>query len=452
MMKGKVLLISDNEGEGTALADLLSDGGFSAITAESANLGGEMLESDIDFDVAMVDIGLQNDEIHTLLDKIGRCGSTVQVVMISDDNSTGAPKEAIEYGAFEYLQWPQDRERALMVAGMAVKMARLARENNRLKGRLMEKVTLTSIVAEGREMMETRDKARTLALLDTSVVIIGESGSGKRTLAEAIHNESPMAAQPFVFANILPGEDELGVERRLFGDENDLSAPGMMEKAQGGTLYICDISLLSARLQSALQSVIQRKEFSRVGGDRPEKADFRLVAGSGSDLAKEMNAGRFREDLYYHLNLAELHVPPLRRRKEDISALARVFLKKSCDRHGRKGCDITPDAMNALTKYRWPGNIRELEDTVDCMLSGQISGKIRFDDLPDRIYKDVRRPSKISRQEAHVQPFAAEKSVFERQYLVRALEECEGNITVMARITDLSRPALYEKLRKYGLK
>ncbi|MDH5510094.1 MAG: sigma-54 dependent transcriptional regulator [Nitrospinota bacterium] len=451
-MKGRVLLISGKDGDGNALADLLSDGGFSAITAKSANLGGQMLERDIDIDVAMVDIGLQNDEIRILLDKIGRCSSTVQVVMISDVDSPGTPEEAIKLGAFEYLQWPQDRERTLLVAGVAVKMARLARENNQLKDRLTERITFTSMVAEGREMMETREKARTLALLDTSVVIIGESGSGRRTLAEAIHNESPRAARSFVFASILSGEDEQRVELRLFGDENDPSAPGAMEKAQGGTLYICDISLLSPRLQSALQGVIQRKEFFRVGGDQPEKVDFRLVAGSGADLAKEVNAGRFREDLYYHLNLAELHVPPLRRRKEDIRALVRVFLKKSCDRHGRKGCDITPDAIAALAKYRWPGNIRELEDTMDCMLSGQISGKIGFDDLPDRIYKDVRRPSKMSRQESNIRPFAAEKSVFERQYLVRALEECEGNITVMARITDLSRPALYEKLRKYGLK
>jgi len=225
-----------------------------------------------------------------------------------------------------------------------------------------------------------------------------------------------------------------------------------LEKAEDGALYLSDITNLGPRMQAALHGVMQKGEFFRVGGYDPINANFRIIVGASPSLENEVKAGRFREDLYFRLNVAPLYIPPLRRRKEDIPSLARHYVKKFSEKQGRSSGSISQEAISALQKYRWPGNVRELVETIETMIGNVPSGQIGFSDLPDRVYKDVRRPSRISRQEITLQPYTAEKMEFERKYLLRALEECEGNITVMARITDLSRPALYEKLRKHGLK
>ncbi|MDH5756250.1 MAG: sigma-54 dependent transcriptional regulator [Nitrospinota bacterium] len=452
MMKGKILLISGDESEQRDLARIFSDSGYATLTAETASHGQELLEQDHSIDVAVIDQDHSRPDIPALMDKVRTCLTTVQVIITSNSASFEDSNTAMKMGAFEYLHKPLDKERALLVASMASKMAHLARENNRLHKYFKEKVIFTSIAADGREMMETKEKARAVASLDTPVIITGEPGSGKQTLAEAIHNESSRADNPFIYASILPhGEDGI-LERHLFGYENGQSIPGAMDKAMGGTLYIYDIDLLSPSLQTALLEVLKNRTYHHVGGGQPLQAEFRLMVGSGGHLGNLVQAGRFSEELYSLLNVALLEVPPLRKRKEDIPSLAKAFLKNSCVKHNRSACAISHDTMAALTKYRWPGNVRELEETIDCMVAGKISGALSFSDLPDKVYRDVRRPSKISRQESSVQSFATEKNIFERQYLVRALEECEGNITVMARITNLSRPALYEKLRKHGLK
>ena len=451
-MKGKILIVGDSESGQRHLADIFSSTGFSTTTSRPGDSCLDLLKQDSSLDVVFVDQSSNDTFGLRLLELAKGLSMPVQVVIVSESTLMEDANEAMRLGAFEVVEKPVNKDKALMVAELAVRMAQLTKENYRLKSRLKQKISISSLVSECREMTEAKEKARAIAPLDTPAMIIGEPGSGRRILAEAIHNESSRANGPFVCAILSQLGEEDQVERSLFGHEREAPLQGIMEKAEDGTLYLCDVSQLSLRLQSALLGVMQRGEFFRVGGYEPVKAGFRMIVGSGRNLDEEVRAGRFREELFFRLNVAPLEIPPLRKRKEDIAALAKTFLKNSCQRHGRTSCAISADAMAALSKYRWPGNVRELEDTIDCMVAQKNSGDVTFADLPDRIYKEARRPSRISRHEISVQSFAEEKKEFERQYLMRALEECEGNITVMARITDLSRPALYEKLKKHGLK
>jgi DNA-binding NtrC family response regulator len=458
-MRGKVLLISGDESERRFLSDTLGSAGFSIVSSGSAEGGMEILRRDQSIDAALVDLFIGESGGLKLLEEIRKESAVVQVIIMSGSGSDEDAGAALRLGAFEYLRKPLERERTLLLTTLAARMAHLARENAHLKSRIREKVTLASIAGGDRELMEAKEKAGLLAPLDSPALIFGEPGVGRGMFAEAIHNEGPRAQSPFVFAKITVGRDEREMERLLVGQEaadpsagGEGPARGLMEKAENGTLYLCDIAKLGARPQAAVLGALQRGEFFRIGGYHPVRAGFRLIAGSAANLEEEVKAGRFREDLYFRINITPLSIPPLRRRKDGVVTLTRIFLNKFVQKHGKEACSISPAAMAALAKYRWPGNVRELSETIEAMVAQKSGGDIGFGGLPDRIYKDARRPSRIPRQDVNVATYAAEKMEFERKYMLRALEECEGNITVMARITGLSRPALYEKLRKHGLK
>ena len=457
-MKGKVLLVSEDKDNLKLYADTLAKDGFSTVTAESPAQGVEILRQDKVLDAALVDKASSD---------IGRLGflnfaktetAATQVIIISDSTSVEEANKAMKMGAFEYIGKPVDSERILLITNLAVKMAHLARENSSLRSRFASGMTFEGILTSNREMMEAKERGKMLSGLATPLLISGETGSGRKSLAEAIHKAGPLGDGPFVFVGVAEGASGSFRETQIFGGESANQGngsylhEGLMEKASGGTLYISEIFSLDKGIQATLAKAIIDGEYARAGGKGLLKTEFRLIGSTCQNLARAVKEGIINEQLYSVFKDSCLGIPSLRKRKEDIPALANHFLKEFRRKNNEGAEAFSHEAMNAMSKYRWLGNVMELKETVESMAAAKPKGEIDFKDLPDRIYKDAKRPSKNTRADMIIKPYSFEKNSFEREYLVRALEECEGNITVMSRITDLSRPALYEKLRKHGLK
>ncbi|MCX7703368.1 MAG: sigma-54 dependent transcriptional regulator [Planctomycetota bacterium] len=403
-----------------------------------------------DVDVIVSDIRMPNVSGMDVLKAAKKHDPSIVVIMVTAYGDVQTAVEAMKDGAFDFLEKPISMMRLRELVNKGVEIRRGVLENRALKESLKGRFTFENIVARSRKMLEIFDVVRQVAPTKATVLLTGESGTGKELIANAIHYNSPRAGKPLVKVNCAALPETL-LESELFGHEKGAftgayqTRIGRFESADGGTLFLDEIGAMSLALQVKLLRVLQESEFERVGGNKTIRVDVRLVAATNTDLQKAVSEGKFREDLYYRVNVVRIELPPLRERKEDIPFLVEHFLKKYSEENLKKVERVDSEAMAALLRYNFPGNVRELENIIE---SGVVLAKgnvITLDMLPPPLRVSERETGKLSI------PVGVTMKEAERAVIEATLKHTGGNRTEAARILKLGRRTLFRKIKEYGV-
>jgi len=394
--------------------------------------------------VVLLDIWLPGIDGLEVLQKIKEMEDGPEVVMISGHGTIETAVRATKLGAFDFLEKPLSLDKTLIVVKNALETRRLRNENRELKRTL----PATVIVGDSVPMKALRQQIGLMAPTNGRVLIYGESGTGKELVARAIHAESLRKDASFVEVNCAAIPEDL-IESELFGHIKGAFAGaahekvGQFQKADTGTLFLDEVGDMSLKTQSKVLRTLDEQRFTPVGGDEPLTVDARVIAATNHDLEEEISRGNFREDLFYRLNVVPFFVPPLRERKEDIPLLARHFLKEFSAQYSRYPKEISDDALDVLSRYSWPGNIRELRNVIErIVIMNPTVTRLDRKHLPPLVYRDGSRRSAgefTSLQQA--------RQAYERDYILKKLDENHGNISRTAEVLGLERSHLYRKMK-----
>jgi two-component system, NtrC family, response regulator AtoC len=469
----RVLVADDELNMRRVLEAMLRREGYDVITAANGveALGG-MEKSKGGVHTVITDLKMPGLDGMGLLKRLSADYPDVPVVMITAHGSVESAVEAVKLGAFDYLEKPFEQEQIRQVVAKAINTYALARRDARPE----EPSSLTGrfrLVGQSPAIRQIYAVVEKVANTPSTVLISGESGTGKELIARALHENSSRHAGPFIKINCAAIPKTL-MESELFGYDKGAftgavgAKPGRFELAHGGTLFLDEIGEIPVEMQVKLLRVLQESEFERVGGIKTIKVDVRLVTATNRDLLAEVGAGAFREDLFYRLNVVPIHIPPLRERHEDIPLLAEHFIAKFNDRLKKEITAVTPEAIERLVAYQWPGNIRELENLMERTMLFCEGPEIRVSDLPPEVAgapvsaaalaaqppgaapatEEGARPAPESLKEA----VRAETERVERELIQRALDATAGNVTQAARKLKISRKSLQTKMKELGLR
>ncbi len=448
-MSRRILIVDDEESIRNSLERLLSFEKFKAFSAADGRGALDIAASER-IDIVLLDIKMPGMDGLEVLQALKELHPDLPVVIISGHGTISTAVEATKLGAFDFLEKPIDMERLLLTIRNGLAQAELARRNVQLEKRVGFK---TEIIGAHPEMLAIMDTVNRVAPTNARVLIMGENGTGKELIARRLHELSKRAEEPFIEVNCAAIPEDL-IESELFGHEKGSFTGaisqriGKFELADGGTLFLDEVGDMSLSAQAKVLRVLQESAFERVGGTETKHVDVRVLAATNKNLLEEAGRGRFREDLFYRLNVVPIRIPPLRERKSDIKILADYFLREVAGELGRSPKKLAPDALDALMGYSWPGNVRELRNLVErlCILTpGEV---IRRDDLPALAL--------MREEDARKDPFGLKtyqefKDFMEKEYLVKKLRENNGNVSRTARQLDMQRSNLYKKLEKYGI-
>ncbi|RYZ62629.1 MAG: sigma-54-dependent Fis family transcriptional regulator, partial [Proteobacteria bacterium] len=367
--RGRILVVDDEANARAALSEILHEEGYSTETAADGFKALRKIE-EFDPEVVLTDLKMPGLDGIGLVDKGQSLAPGTVFVVMTAFGTIGSAVEAVKMGAENYLTKPLDTEALMAVTARAMEKARLRRENLKLRQKLQERNALGHVVAEDPRMLATLRLVEQVAPSRASVLIVGESGTGKELIAEAIHRGGPRARAPFVALNCAALVESL-LESELFGHEKGAFTgavgrrEGRFKQADGGTLFLDEVSEIPLPTQVKLLRFLQERTFERVGGNETLKVDVRILAASNRELRRLVSEGRFREDLYYRLNVVSVEIPPLRERRGDIAPLAAFFLRRYASENGKRIDGFSEPALAALMAYHWPGNVRELENVVE---------------------------------------------------------------------------------------
>ncbi|WP_242371836.1 sigma-54-dependent transcriptional regulator [Anaeromyxobacter sp. SG26] len=441
MARFRILVVDDDRASRELLARILVARGHDVLALPDGKDALAALERG-PVDLVVSDIRMADVDGLQLTDRMREAAPDTPVVLVTAFGNVEGAVEAIRRGAFDYISKPYDVDAIAVVVERALRQRALVLENRALRGQVRERYRLEDVVGRSEAMLEVYKTAARVAPSPATVLILGESGTGKELVARAIHAASPRASGPFVPVDC--GAIAEGVlESELFGHARgaftgaQASRRGLFEEAHGGTLFLDEIGDVGPALQARLLRALQEGEIRRVGANEPVQVDVRVVAATNKDLAAAVQAGRFREDLYYRLNVVTLRIPPLRDRREDIPLLVEHFAAK----HGHPQAVVTPAAREMLVAWRWPGNVRELENVVARALALNPTGVIEPDALPESIRGPGATP--IPAVAAGERPTLAE---LERRYAAQVLAEQGGNKTRAAEVLGIDRKTLYRIL------
>ena len=438
-MMEKILIVDDEKDTRDFMARALS-GQYEVVTAADAELAMRQLESDASIRLMLSDIRMPGEDGITLMKAAKAAHPNLAVVLLTAFGSIDQAVAAMKDGADDFLTKPVDLDQLELRVEKALKAHRLEAEVNDLKAQLDEKYGLGNIVGSSPAMQRVFRMVRQAAPTDATVLIEGPSGTGKELVARAIHNLSPRAKGPFVAVELAAISPTL-LEAELFGHEKGAFTGavarrvGRFEAANHGTLFLDEISEMPLEIQVKLLRVLQEREFQRLGSNDSVKTDIRIVAATNRDLAAYVRAGKFREDLYYRLNVIDLHLPALKDRAGDVPLLVGRFLKEF------GGKTVSPEAMKLLEAYPWPGNVRELRNAVEKMCVLSPTGEIGEEDVPEE----------MKRGGARTLSTAGTLEETEKEKILAVLEEVGGNRTKAAERLGISRRTIYRKLEEYGL-
>ncbi len=452
-MNARVLIVEDERAIRLALSGLLNREGY---TVEQADTGEAALArvAEESFDLVLTDLALGRgcSGMDVLRETKARQPET-PVVMITAHGNEKIAVEAMKLGADDYVPKPFDNDEIRLVIRRCLERTTLARENRLLRERIDRAFGFESLIGSGPAMRRVFETISKVAETDLTVLVRGDSGTGKELVAQALHQRSARRTRPFVAVNCAAISREL-VESELFGHEKgaftgaDARRVGRFEAAEGGTIFLDEIGDMAPETQAKVLRVLQERSFERVGGQKALRVDVRVVAATHRDLLAEVSAGRFREDLYYRLRVVEVVLPPLRERPEDVPALVQRFLREVAERHGRTPRLITPEALARLCEQSWPGNVRELRNVVEqaaVLAPGEAIGP---EDLPLAAPPAAVVGPSASFSEAKRRTMEA----FERDYLLRALRAHDGNVSRTADAIGMVRQSLQQKIRELGLR
>ncbi len=453
----QLLVIDDEENMRHMLASILSRQGYAVETVGNGRDGLNILRKK-QFDFILCDIKMPVMDGMDFLREARHLDHSSTIIMMSAYGSIDSAIEAMHLGAYDYISKPFKAEEILLILKKAEERERLQRENAQLRRQLScigKDFSFGRMVGQSREMQEIFRLASKVAPHPTTVLITGASGTGKELLARGIHDVSNRADKPFVAVNCGSIPENL-LESELFGYKKgaftgaDRDKKGLFTEADGGTLFLDEIGELPLSMQVKLLRVIQEQEVQPLGAAKPQAVNVRILAATARDLAQEVRAGRFREDLLFRLNVIQLHIPPLSQRLDDLPLLCNHFLEKLKTSHQVDIQGIAPAAMNLLLQYSWPGNVRELENVIERAIILADKNMILPENLPAEfgVKQDTRRLDDF------FSGFSIKKAqkIMEKSLISRALEATGGNKSKAAELLELSYPALLQKIKKYSLR
>ncbi|MBI1839665.1 MAG: sigma-54-dependent Fis family transcriptional regulator [Verrucomicrobia bacterium] len=454
MSKPMLLIVDDEKSTREGLRTALEDK-YDIYLAEDAASAMDLLERER-FEVMLTDFRLPNEDGMKLIRRAKSLSRPPVCILMTAYGSEELAVEAMRDGADDYiakgrLQIPELEMRI----ARALRQQELESENTSLRKAVDSKFGLSRLVGESRVMKELLETVEQVASSKTTVLILGESGTGKELIAKAIHQLSPRSRNPLVVVHCAALPPAL-LESELFGHEKGAFTGaherrvGRFEQAQGGTVFLDEIGEIDQNIQVKLLRFLGERTFERVGSNKTQTADVRILAATNRDLAAEVRAGRFREDLFYRLNVVPIKLPPLRERKEDIPLMAPVFLKEFARENDKPVVDFTVDAMEALLKYSWPGNVRELRAAIERAVLLCRGDRVSLRELPESIRNMEPPATSASPAEVVGQGSLALKDA-EKQLIIRALKESDGNRTLAAEKLGMSRRTLHRKLHTYQL-
>jgi two-component system NtrC family response regulator len=451
-----ILIVDDEKNYLTILSALLEDEGFEVLTAPGGSEALEVHKSS-DLDLILTDMKMPKMDGIELLENIKQNDPDLPVIMMTAHGTVDKAVEAMQKGAYTYVLKPFDNERLIIYVKKAISMYQVVKENRRLRNAVESQYRFGNLIGKSKKMRDIFDTIQKVAPSGATVLIEGESGTGKELVARSIHFNSPRREKPFVAVNCSALAENL-LESELFGHEKGAftgavaTKKGRFELADGGTLFLDEIGELSPNLQVKLLRVLQEKVFERVGGVRTISVDIRILAATNKDLQQEMQDGRFREDLYYRLNVVHIVLPPLKARKEDIHLLVNHFIKKYASER-RSAAPVTgvdQEVDRLFYDYNWPGNIRELENVIERVMilcPGEI---MRVSDLPkgfkDNVYNTL-----------HLEGIPADAKLYdtlamiEKALIERALKMSNNVQSHAAALLGIGKSGLNQKIKKYNL-
>jgi two-component system, NtrC family, nitrogen regulation response regulator NtrX len=453
-MSKTILVVDDEKDIRTSLTGILEDEGYQVTTAASGVEAIESIHQDIP-DLVLLDIWMPGLDGLETLEKLKILFPHLTVIMISGHGTIETAVRSTKLGAFDFIEKPLSLDKVLIAVSNALRLRELRVENEELKRVAGYEYEL---IGNSPAMNALREQVVRIAPTSASVLVTGENGTGKELVARSIHYYSQRRNKPFVSINCAAIPEEL-IESELFGHEKGAFAGVMVQKkgkfdlADGGTLFLDEIGDMPLATQAKILRILQERCFERIGGTRLVTVDVRIIAAANKTLEEGVRTGRFREDLFYLLNVIPFKVPPLRERKEDIHALVPHFVRQFYRREGREPKAFMPEALELIAKHDWPGNIRELKNVVERILIMTSAKTISADDLSG-LFGD--KKTMVSSEPVFDHPWTPgtlreARVEFERDFIIQKLEENDWNISRTAEIIELERSNLHRKIKSYGI-
>ena len=450
-MSRRILVVDDEPGIRAALSQLLEYEGYEV--RQAANAVDALAEyARFSPDLVFMDVKMAGIDGLEALKKLREQDPRAVVVMISGHGTIQTAVEATQLGAYDFLEKPLDTDRILVTLRNALQHLELRDEVRSLRQQVQSRF---EIVGSSYAIRALTDRIEKVAGTPARVLITGENGTGKELVARAIHTQSPRAKKPLVEVNCAAIPTEL-IESELFGHMKGSftgavsDRAGKFEQADGGTLFLDEIGDMSASAQAKVLRVLQDGVVTRIGGSKPVAVDVRVLAATNKNLEEEIAQGRFREDLFYRLNVVPLNVPPLRERREDIPLLVAHFVAQLSEREGVAPRPFEPDAVAALSRMDWPGNVRELRNTVERLLILANGPRVTVQDVERLVGRAAAEPSALGAL-GTIRTFEEFKDAAERAFLLTKLREFDWNVSETARALDMPRSNLYKKIERYAL-
>jgi two-component system response regulator AtoC len=452
-IKPNILIVDDEPGARESLEVILEDD----YHIHSVGSGQEALRiiKKVPVDVVLLDVNMPDMDGLEVLRRIKDQDEEIDVIMVSALNLARKAADAIKLGAYDYITKPYEPEDILSTVERVISNQRLQKELDYLRKEIKQFRGLDKIVGQSKSMTEIFELVKKVSFTSTNILISGESGTGKELIARSIHHDGNRKSGPFVAINCAAIPSEL-MESEMFGHEKGAftgahtRTVGKFEHANRGTLFLDEISALRPDLQAKLLRVLQEREIERIGSNKPIKIDIRVIAATNTNLEDAVLEGKFRQDLYFRLNVVPIAIPPLRERKEDIPLLAKHFLNKFNLAFNKKILGFSPKALDALMRYHWPGNIRELENLVERIVVLSDSNEpINLEDIPLEILMTSSQDVKDSKPPKR--GLIKIREEFEKRIILNVLETTQWNQTEAAKILKISRVHLFQKARQYGI-
>lgn len=448
-----ILVVDDETSIRQSLEGILEDEGFATFFAATGEECLTLLQSE-DPDLILLDIWMPGIDGLETLKKIKRAQPQQLVVMMSGHGSIETAVKATRFGAFDFIEKPLSLEKVLLSIQNALKIGQLVAENKALKEKIGHDYQM---IGNSEVIDQLKQQIKMAAPSSGWVLINGENGTGKELVARAIHQQSTRSKKPFIEINCAAIPEEL-IESELFGHEKGAftgatsARRGKFDQANGGTLFLDEIGDMSLKTQAKILRILQEHKFDRVGGNKTIEVDVRVIAATNKNLQEEMSSGKFREDLFFRLNVLPFQVPPLRKRKDDIPRLCKHFLHYFCGKESREIKKISASALNALIDYNWPGNVRELKNLIERLVIMTPGKEINLSDLPLVIsQKNQTSDSQSLITSGLPNSYREAKEIFEKQFLLDKLQENDWNVSRTAEQIGLERSNLHRKIKGYQI-
>ena len=444
-------MVDDEESMGKFMQIMLQKEGYEVTPAVSGTEALKVLKQK-DFDLVIADLMMPEMNGLKLLSEVKQYDSDIDFIVMTAFASVDTAIEALKKGALDYVIKPFKVDEIKLAISKSFEQKQLKAENQELKRKLKQEFSLDAFVGNSKEIIKIKQLVEKIAQTESTVLLLGDSGTGKELIARAIHSYSPRAKRPFISINCAALPETL-LESELFGHARGSftgaikDKEGLFKVAEGGTFFLDEIGETSLSIQVKLLRVLEQKELTPVGETKPIPVDVRLVAATNQDLEQKVKTSQFRADLFYRLNVLPVHIPPLRQRKDDIPILCAHFIRRHCRKLNSKEKSLSSEALLLLSNYHWPGNVRELENTLERAIILSNGSQINPADLPVRI------------SAAKVEPFVQEHTPshptleeLEKAYIFWVLNQNEWNKSKVAQFLGIDTSTLYRKIEKYGLK